>query len=279
MSARVAVIVPCFGDGPLLAEAVRSVVEPEPVELVVVDDGSTDEATLDVLAELEREGHRVVRHERNRGVPAARGTGLAATSAPYVFPLDADDHAVPGALTRLADTLDANPDAGVAFGDYEDFGDHEAVVRAPASLDPYRIAYRMEFGPSLFRRSALEAVGGWDPPGAEGKVFGYEDWHVWMGLAERGYRGVHVGPGEVVYRRRFHGERRMTRDRRRHRAIYRTLRALHPDLFASLAEHRRRTTLSSLQARVYPLLYGGRPRFGFEPRLRAALSRLRARGG
>ena len=277
MTARVAVVVPCFGDGALLAEAVGSVQEREPVELVVVDDGSTDAETLAVLDRLEADDRRVLRHEQNRGVSEARATGLAATSAPYVFPLDADDHLVPGALARLADLLDANPDAAVAYGDYEDFGDHEAVVRAPASLDPYRIAYRMEFGPSLFRRTALLETGGWSPPRRDGEDFGYEDWHVWMGLAERGYEGLYLGPGQVVYRRRFHGERRMTRDRRRHRHIYSTLRSLHPALFERIPEHRRTTTLSPLQARLYPLVYGGRPRFSFEPRLRAALSRLRAR--
>src|SRR6059058_1411657 len=88
---RIAVIVPCFNDGELVAEAVSSVIEREPVELVVVDDASSDAGTADVLDRLRREGVPVVRHARNLGLPAARMTGLRASSAPFVFPLDADD--------------------------------------------------------------------------------------------------------------------------------------------------------------------------------------------
>jgi glycosyltransferase involved in cell wall biosynthesis len=58
---RVAVIVPCFNAGRLVLEAVASVDEPEPVELIVVDDDSTDASTQDALAELELRGVRVLR--------------------------------------------------------------------------------------------------------------------------------------------------------------------------------------------------------------------------
>ena len=52
MSARVAVIIPCFNDGAYVEDAVRSVDEREPVEIAVVDDGSTDSATAAALAPL-----------------------------------------------------------------------------------------------------------------------------------------------------------------------------------------------------------------------------------
>ena len=76
---RIAVIVPCFNDGELVAEAVSSVIEREPVELVVVDDASSDARTAEVLDRLRREGVPVVRHARNLGLPAARMTGLRAS--------------------------------------------------------------------------------------------------------------------------------------------------------------------------------------------------------
>ena len=98
MSGRIALIVPCFNDGDLVREALASIDEDEPVEVVVVDDHSTDPATLAMLEELSSQGVRVARHEENRGVGPARQTGLRETSAPYVFPLDADDLAVPGRL-------------------------------------------------------------------------------------------------------------------------------------------------------------------------------------
>jgi glycosyltransferase involved in cell wall biosynthesis len=268
---RVAVIVPCFNDGAVLGEAVASVrAVAEPVELVVVDDGSTEPATAAVLDGLRDEGVEVV-SQANTGLPGARMAGLAATSAPYVFPLDADDLLEPATLPAMADALDADPQAAVCFGDYAEFGDGGHLVRAvPAQLDPYRIAYTNEYPvAALFRRSALEDVGGW-----RAIQYGYEDWDMWMGLAERGLRGVHAGPGRITYRRRLHGERMLTTAKRNHPEIYGVLRSRHPELFARISEHRRASELSRVRKVLYPHVYGARRRYGWERKAKAALDRV-----
>jgi glycosyltransferase involved in cell wall biosynthesis len=272
---RVAVVIPCYNDGAFLDEAVGSINETEPVEIVVVDDASDDAVTRHVLEQLARGGPRIVWHECNQGAPAAKASGLRATTARYVFPLDADDRAVPGMLAVMADRLDRSPDAVVCFGDYAEFGSRAAVVHVPARLDPYRIAFRNQFGASaLFRRDALEAVGGWSP-GSGDVGIGYEDWHVWMGLAERGWHGLHAGKGAITYERRVHPGRRLARDLRpRHRRLYEQLRQLHPDLFTQLARHKRESDLSRIAKLLYPALFGPRPPFAFESDVRAWLSRV-----
>ncbi len=120
---RVAVIIPTHDDGTLVAGALASIRESEPVEVVVVDDGSTDRAALAELARLRATGVQVVRRE-NGGPGAARMTGVEHTAAPYVYPLDADDFLAPGALKAMADQLDAHLEAGFCWGDYELFGDY-----------------------------------------------------------------------------------------------------------------------------------------------------------
>lgn len=258
-NARVAVIVPCFNDGELTVLAVDSIQEDEPVEVVVVDDASTDERTRRTLDRLRSRGVPVVRHDHNRGLPAARMTGLRATGAPYVFPLDADDLAVPGALAGMADRLDATPDAAVCWGDYQEFGTRDRIRRVPARLDAYRIAYRNEYPvSSLFRRSVLESVGGWQ---AVGDMVGYEDWNLWMTLAERGAIGLHSGNG-ICVRRRLHGTRMYGDAARNHIALYATLRALHPRLFAEIRTHRRSTDLGLARRCLYPVVFGWRPPTG-----------------
>src|SRR5712691_4423795 len=114
--ARISVIITAHGEAHLIAEAVHSVREDEPIELIVVDDASPDAATHETLQMLEREGVRVLRHETNYGVAGARMTGLAATSAPLVYPLDADDHALPGVLLRMADVLERDREAAACVG-------------------------------------------------------------------------------------------------------------------------------------------------------------------
>lgn len=250
-----AVIVPCFNPGRLILETIDSLDEPEPVELIVVDDQSDDPETQQALTELEARGVRVVRQYANRGAAAARTAGLYETRARFVFPLDADDLAIPGRITRAADLLDANPDAAAVVGDYEEFG-NDAVVRAvPDVLDPYRVAFTNEYAvTSLFRRTAVERAGGWRDPLPEHR--GYEDWNLWMDLAERGARVVHLH--DVLYRRRLHAPGLDLRARRRHAEIYYALRRLHPRLFAEIAEHRRRSALSRPRKLLYPVLYGDR---------------------
>ena len=265
-------ITPCFNDGDLIRATVDSLREDEPLEHVIVDDASTDPGTRDVLDQLESEGIRLVRRERNGGVLQARAAALEVSSAPYVFPLDSDDVASPGVLGRMADLLDANPDAVVCFGDYEEFGDAQMVRAVPEQIDPYRIAYANELAvSSMFRRSLLDELGGWGADGFAERS--HEDWNLWMAIAERGYRGVHLGPGEIVYRRRMHAGRLLSTNRAKHPELYRTLKATHPRLFADLPRHRRESDMPAIRKRLYPIVYGGRRRFGFESKLKALLDR------
>jgi glycosyltransferase involved in cell wall biosynthesis len=269
--ARVCVVIPCFDDGELLPEALASLQERELLEVVVVDDASTDPATLAVLREVEAAGTRVVRHPDNRHLSAARMTGVAVTSAPYVYPLDADDQAIPGALGAMADRLDAVPRAAVVAGDYEEFGSHDLLRAVPDELDPFRIAYANEYPVSaMFRRTVLDEVGGWRT-----SLRGYEDWDLWMTLAERGLHMEHLGHGSPIYRRRLHGTRMLTGVKRRHVEAYRDLRNAHPRLFAELREHRRRSPMPWRRKLLYPVVYGGRPRTRAELRVKRWLDEHR----
>ncbi len=103
--AALAAVIPCFNDGATLLEAVQSARQQDRLnELVVVNDGSTESFTIEVLRALEEEGTQVV-HRPNGGLGAARMSGVQATSGEYLFCLDADDRLLPGSLQALADEL------------------------------------------------------------------------------------------------------------------------------------------------------------------------------
>jgi glycosyltransferase involved in cell wall biosynthesis len=233
INARIVVVTPCFNDGETLLETVDSVRACRDCEHVVVDDGSSDPRTLSVLDQLERTGIKVLR-QANRGPASARSAGLRATTAPFVFPLDADDLVVADVLADLAAALDHSPTAALAWGDIQFFGESDRLARCPAALDPWLITYLNPLPyASLIRRSALEEIGGWGP------VSGFEDWDLWMGFAERGKDGIHV-PGPVL-RYRIHGNRRWRGNFRRQGEILGELRARHPRLFAARSVNRRRS--------------------------------------
>ncbi len=272
MSAAISVIVPCWNDGDFLLGAVGSLCGEPDIEIVVVDDGSTEEGTLRVLEVLEAASVRVIREARNAGVSAARDAALRATSSRDVFPRDAADLAVPGALAAMRSRLEATPLAGVCFGDYVEFGRRELVRAVPAELDPFRLAYANEFPISaLYERELLERVGGWRR--IMGELDAHQDWDLWLTLAELGIRGVHLGPGRLTYARRTHSGRLGERGRAQHPQVYEALIRVHPGIFKAIAEHRRHSTLSPLKRRLYPYVYGGRRRFPVERIVKSALDR------
>lgn len=244
---RIAAVVPCFNDGATLEATLDSLRTQEPVELVVVDDGSDDPHTLELLAQLEQNGTTVVR-QPNSGPAAARMTGVRATSAPYVFALDADDLVAPGALTDLADALDRDGDAVMAWGDTQMIGD--ATVRVPKArtLDPWQLTYVNPIPTaSLIRRDALESVGGWQ------LASGYEDWDLWLAFAERGWHGVHVD--RTVAGHRMHGARRWSEDFARHTQIEAELRRRHEPLYAQRRRNWRRSSAPLRSRLLLPVVF------------------------
>lgn len=102
MDLRLSVIIPCHDDGDNLVEAVASVERNAPAaELIIVNDGSTQPRTIEVLAALRDAGDRVrVSHrvigQPHCGLSAARNAGIAAATSDYLLPLDADNRLLPG---------------------------------------------------------------------------------------------------------------------------------------------------------------------------------------
>jgi glycosyltransferase involved in cell wall biosynthesis len=240
------VLVPCFDDGATVREAVGSMVEDEPVEVILIDDGSRDPQTIAVLDELAAQPAVRLIRQANRGVAAALRAGTAAATAPYVFILNADDLAEPGALAALADALDADPGADFAFGWIHFFGDVDFVARQPR-WNPWILLHSNRWAiSSLYRREALDAVGG-VPEGTA-----YEDWDLLLGFAEQDRRGVLVP--RVVLHYRQHGASRRNRGAQANlRREYEVLRARHAVLFARESELRRRHPVPPLTRLGYRL--------------------------
>jgi glycosyltransferase involved in cell wall biosynthesis len=279
---RVAVIIPCFNDGETLGEAVASArAQTVKAQVIVVDDGSDDRRTIDAIAAVEAAGTTVVR-QRNQGLSAARMAGVGASRAEYLLPLDADDRLADGALADLVARLDETADFAAAWGAYRCFGTVDYVQLTTPFLDPWQVSYQNDLPvTALFRRSALLDAGGWQLRG------GYEDWDLWMALAERGWRGV--GGDAVVYHYRRHGTRMLADAAGRHGAIYATLQARHASLFAARRANRRRSPAPATLKAVLPLidalpightwkrlLAGAATHFAYRRGLRLLVRRVRA---
>lgn len=228
-AADVTVVIPCFDHGRFLEEAVQSALGQSAGEprVIVVDDGSTDEGTMRALEGLP-DRVEVVR-QANAGPAAARNAGIERTDSPYLLMLDADDRLPPDALAVLLGALEADPEAGYAYGTMRHFGTWSGTVDFPP-FDPFKLLYRGIVGwIGLLRRSVWEEVGGYDA-----ELGGMEDWNLTLAALERGWHGRKVDAVVLDYRK--HDWSGVERDRARHRELYGRMRARHPDLYAREAE-------------------------------------------
>jgi glycosyltransferase involved in cell wall biosynthesis len=184
----VTVVIPAYDRARLVGRALSSIARQRPAlaaEVIVVDDGSTD----DTAQTAERAGARVVRHERNRGLAAARNTGLAEATHPWVAFLDSDDEWLPHHLATLwgmrrghvlvaASALRCGP---------EQSSDrlHGCVSRRPTVLrSPAQLVFPDNFVPvsaAMVRRDPALAAGGFEP-----RFAGVEDFDLWMRLLDGG---------------------------------------------------------------------------------------------
>lgn len=200
MSGRplVSVVVPVHNGEAYLAEAIESVLAQSyrPVELIVVDDGSTDRSPA-IAGKYAAEGVSVLR-QTNRGTGAARNAGVEASRGELVAHLDADDVWLESKLRLQVEILMADPAIAVACGLVEEFlspdldESQRRRVRAPRGPLPGHVLQAM-----LIRRGAHELVGDFET-----------SWQVGQDLAwllrarECGLRFAEIP--QVVVRRRLH---------------------------------------------------------------------------
>jgi hypothetical protein len=197
---RVSVLVTCHDLGPWLGAAVDSVLGGgfDDVEILVVDDGSTDPETLRILERFERPKTTLFR-TANRGLPAARNFLLERARGEFVTALDADDLFLPGFLPKGVATLDSDPGLTFVSAWLEAFGSESWSWRPERCDLDALLAEDTVLTAALVRREALVAARGWD----EGMpAAGDEDWDLWIRLVAAGHRGTILPEVLFRYRRR-----------------------------------------------------------------------------
>jgi hypothetical protein len=212
---RVSVVLTVYDYADHVGDALRSVAlgDLRDIEVVVVDDASTDDSVEVVLrAQAEHSWLPVtlVRRGRNGGLPAARNLGIRLARADYVFILDADNEVEPRGIRQLAEALDAHPEAGFAYGTIGGFtADGPADLLSWLDWDPERLRYgNFVDAMAMLRRTAWEAAGGYteDPT-----LYGWEDFALWCAMADAGVTGIHLRTIVARYRLSPHSMIALTR--------------------------------------------------------------------
>ncbi|HEX3279171.1 MAG TPA: glycosyltransferase [Thermoleophilaceae bacterium] len=196
----VSAIVPCFNHGRFLHEcvdAIRGQTHPD-VEILVVDDASTDPETVAAIDELDRSDDvTTIRLAENGGPSRARNAALELARGRYVLPVDADNVLLPDAIERLLEQLrGAGEQVGFIYPNLAYFGNREDYFEAP-DWDLFALMQRNVCDVcSLFDRQVFDAER-FD----ESIRLGHEDWEFVLRLASRGVRGEPARDRTVRYRK------------------------------------------------------------------------------
>ena len=199
---KVSVIIPCYNLGQYIDEAVSSVLAQtfQDFEIIIVNDGSTDELTNTVLSDY-RKPKTTVLTTANQGLPSARNTGIDASSGEYVCCLDADDKYHPEFLEKCVTVLEEDKEHAVGFVTtyVQQFGNTDALWECE-EYNPYRLVVVNLIGvASLFRRTCWKEVGGYAT-----NLSGFHDWNFWISIVAKGYRWVTIKEPLFYYRDREH---------------------------------------------------------------------------
>ncbi len=187
---KVSIIIPCYNVQEYIAQCLDSVLTQTHtnLEIIVVDDGSTDN-TYTILEEYAQKDTRIrVIRKENRGLAAARNTGIEAATGEYLVLLDSDDVMLPEKIAQQLLWMDQHPTYELVYSGLYHFWDHTSKIYrlaiAPLTRDIYQGLLRGNcINPNTvcIKRSVYERIGGFDEA-----LRSAEDWEYWLRAAKNG---------------------------------------------------------------------------------------------
>ena len=197
----VSVVIPTFNQARYLKTAIESVLKQTYplVELIIVNDGSTDE-TNSIISQYADRAHIIT--QANRGLPASRNAGFAASHGRYIHFFDSDDEAFPEFIERLVDHLEKNNDLGLAFSAWEQMNPEGVRIKEVHYHnfdDPLRTILTRDFfffpSMTIMKRDWLEKVGPYDE-----SLTWSDDADIWLKLALNGCKFGYIDQALIRYR-------------------------------------------------------------------------------
>jgi len=188
---KVSIVIPCYNQGTMLREALASVEEVRNanlLEVIIVDDGSSEVETTRILDDSAGAGYCVV-SQPNRGLGAARNTGIRLANGEFILPLDSDNRLRDAYLNEALSLLKDNPSLDVIYADAEYFGGKNGRWHVPEFDLLSLIRTNFIDACALYRKNLWEEVGVYD---GHMPLMGLEDWDFWLRVVVHGGTFFHL---------------------------------------------------------------------------------------
>lgn len=199
--ALLSIVIPCFNHGKFIQETLDSIDARSiryPFEIIIVDDGSTDEATLQKLTELQTAGYRIIQ-QTNGGPAKARNTGVELAAGKYILPVDADNKIKPDYINKAIPLLENNT-CDIVYAKPEFFGDTQVKKRqykVRAFDDIAIVTGNCADACAVYRKEVWIRNKGYD---TAIPYHGFEDWEFWIHASANGFR-FHLIKEKLFYYR------------------------------------------------------------------------------
>lgn len=196
----VSVIIPIYNYGVQFEKTLNSVFESsyKNIEVIIVDDGSTDEYVLNKLDSIYENPSIKIIKQKNSGPSAARNNGIRNSNGEFILPLDADDTIHPDYIQSCVNILKNNKNISPVYCDTLHHGQLQGVEQRPEWSFERLIQGPFIVNCSMFHRESFEKCGGYDE-----SMRGWEDYDLWIRMAKNGYVGKRIPKPLFSY---FHHE-------------------------------------------------------------------------
>lgn len=223
------VVISCYNYGGYLPETLESLKQQtfSGFEVILVDDGSDEPETLEILAQLKKDPALTYIAIPHQGPSSAKNTGIKAALGKYVCCLDADDRLEPTYLEKALKILENRSEIDLVYSWVQCFG-AKTELQQKADLDLKKIVRYNQVSPgAVLRKSCWEEAGGYNLEMNRG----LDDWEFWIHLSQLGKRGLCIP--EPLYLHREHDKSLTALIGREEREdeLKNVIKKLHPDLF------------------------------------------------
>ena len=196
----VSILMPLYNYGNRINQTLNSVFNQDYTnyEIILVDDGSTDEFVKIKLKQLETVERIKVVYKENGGPSSARNEAFRHSKGEFILPLDSDDMIMDGYIKTCVNILSTNKNISPVYCDTHHVGQMQGIEQRPEWSKERLVKGPFIVNCSMFHRDSFLKVGGYDE-----ELNGWEDYDMWLRMMKEGYVGKRIPKPLFIY---FHHE-------------------------------------------------------------------------